>query len=113
MARGFVVCDWPGVSSGLRYSIYTTDDDRRTPQQQRLGGRSSHSRQQQRHRAAGDARMEVFEGNPVGKAVWDFVWKLPVMQRGEQGAPIQFGDVAYVLRKNIEQIYGACVPGEA
>jgi hypothetical protein len=53
--------------------------------------------------------MEVFEGNPVGKAIWDFVWKLPVMQRGDQGAPIQFGDVAYVLRKNIEQIYGAWV----
>lgn len=53
--------------------------------------------------------MEVFEGNPVGKAIWDFVWKLPVMQKGEQGAPIKFGDVANVLRKNIEQIYGACV----
>ena len=51
--------------------------------------------------------MEVFEGNPVGKAIWDFVWKLPIMKRGEQGAPIQFGDVAHVLRKNIEQIYGA------
>ena len=50
--------------------------------------------------------MEVFEGNPVGKAIWDFVWKLPIMKRGEQGTPIQFGDVAHVLRKNIEQIYG-------
>lgn len=50
--------------------------------------------------------MEVFEGNPMGKAVWDWVWKLPIMRRGEQGAPIQFGDVANVLRKNIEQIYG-------
>lgn len=73
--------------------------------QQRLGaGSRSVSR---RSRAAGDARMEVFEGNPVGKAIWDFVWKLPIMKRGEQGAPIQFGDVAHVLRKNIEQIYGA------
>ena len=51
--------------------------------------------------------MEVFEGNSVGKAIWNFVWKLPIMERGEQGAPIQFGDVAHVLRKNIEQIYGA------
>ena len=29
------------------------------------------------------------------------------MRKGEQGAPIEFGDVANVLRKNIEQkIYG-------
>lgn len=81
---------------------------RRAPVQQRLGaGSRSVSR---RSRAAGDARMEVFEGNPVGKAIWDFVWKLPIMKRGEQGAPIQFGDVAHVLRKNIEQIYGAFYP---
>ena len=50
--------------------------------------------------------MEVFEGNPVGKAVWDFVWSLPIMQTGEQGTPIKFGDSANILRKNIEQIYG-------
>eukprot|EP00639_Heterosigma_akashiwo_P033958 CAMPEP_0194725620 /NCGR_PEP_ID=MMETSP0296-20130528/27788_1 /TAXON_ID=39354 /ORGANISM="Heterosigma akashiwo, Strain CCMP2393" /LENGTH=606 /DNA_ID=CAMNT_0039630175 /DNA_START=35 /DNA_END=1855 /DNA_ORIENTATION=+ len=51
-------------------------------------------------------RMEVFEGNPVGKWAWNNVWKLPLFKRGEQGAPILFGDSAYVLKKNIEQIYG-------
>jgi len=54
----------------------------------------------------GASRMEVFEGNPFGKAVWNLVWKLPVMKRGKPGTPIEFGDVAHVLRKNIEQIYG-------
>ena len=28
--------------------------------------------------------MEIFEGNPVGKKVWDTVWKLPIMQPGKQ-----------------------------
>jgi len=37
---------------------------------------------------------------------WDAVWKLEVMKRGEQGTDIIFGDSAYVLRANIEQIYG-------
>ena len=50
--------------------------------------------------------MEVFEGNPAGKAVWDWVWTLPIMRRGQPGKTIEFGDVAHVLRKNIEQIYG-------
>lgn len=50
--------------------------------------------------------MEVFEGNPTGKAIWDWAWTLPVMQKGKQGEPIVFGDQANVLRKNIEQIYG-------
>lgn len=83
------------------------DAHRRTLPQQRLAGQSSSgSSRRQRYRATGETRMEVFEGNPVGKAIWEWVWKLPIMQRGAQGAPIQFGDVAHVLRKNIEQIYG-------
>lgn len=37
---------------------------------------------------------------------WEFVWKLDVMQKGEDGAEMTFGDTANVLRTNIEQIYG-------
>ena len=52
-------------------------------------------------------RMEIFEGNPIGKAIWDFVWKLPIMKPGIPGtSPTTFGDAAIVLRKNIEQQYG-------
>jgi cytochrome P450 len=50
--------------------------------------------------------MEVFEGNPIGKFAWSNMWKLPIFARGEQGTPIKLGDSAYILRKNIEQIYG-------
>ena len=51
--------------------------------------------------------MEIFEGNPWGKKVWDAVWKLPVMQPGVQGtSPTTFGDAAQVLKANILQIYG-------
>ena len=50
--------------------------------------------------------MEVFANNPVGKKIWEIVWKLPVMRPGEQGSPIKFGDSANILRRNIEQIYG-------
>jgi hypothetical protein len=52
--------------------------------------------------------MEVFEGNPIGKAIWDFVWRLPIMEKGSPGTPVTFGDQAHVLKKNIEQIYGKC-----
>lgn len=52
--------------------------------------------------------MEVFEGNPTGKAIWDWVWKQPIMQPGQPGTPVTFGDQALVLKKNIEQIYGEC-----
>jgi hypothetical protein len=52
-------------------------------------------------------KMEIFEGNPFGKQVWDFVWKLPFMQPGKQGvSPTSFGDAANVLKSNILQIYG-------
>lgn len=37
---------------------------------------------------------------------WELVWKLDIMQKGEQGAEVSFGDSANVLRTNIEQIYG-------
>lgn len=37
---------------------------------------------------------------------WELVWKLDMMQKGDQGEPIIFGDSANVLRTNIEQIYG-------
>lgn len=37
---------------------------------------------------------------------WSLVWKLDMMQKGEEGKPIIFGDSANVLRTNIEQIYG-------
>ncbi len=51
--------------------------------------------------------MEVFEGNPIGKAAWDTLWNLDFMKPSEQGvSPTSFGDAANVLRTNIEQIYG-------
>ena len=37
---------------------------------------------------------------------WDLVWKLDVMQKGQDGEDVGFGDSANVLRTNIEQIYG-------
>lgn len=37
---------------------------------------------------------------------WEYIWKLDVMKRGEEGKEIIFGDSAHVLRTNIEQIYG-------
>lgn len=52
-------------------------------------------------------RMEIFEGNRLGKSIWDAVWKLPVMQPGTPGtSPTTFGDAANVLKANILQIYG-------
>ena len=54
-----------------------------------------------------DLQMEIFEGNPIGKKLWDAVWELPVMQRGKQGtSPTTFGDAANVLKGNILQTYG-------
>lgn len=51
--------------------------------------------------------MEIFEGNPLGKKIWDFVWRLPFMQPGKQGdSPTTFGDAANVMKNNILQIYG-------
>lgn len=37
---------------------------------------------------------------------WNLVWDLDIMQKGEPGTDIIFGDSANVLRTNIEQIYG-------
>ena len=37
---------------------------------------------------------------------WEAVWKLDMMQTGQAGDEIIFGDSANVLRTNIEQIYG-------
>lgn len=43
--------------------------------------------------------MELFEGNPVGKFIWNQVWKLPIMKLGEPGtSPTTFGDNANVLK---------------
>ncbi|KAJ1421202.1 cytochrome P450 [Ochromonadaceae sp. CCMP2298] len=51
--------------------------------------------------------MEIFEGNEFGKKVWDYVWKLPVMQPGPQGvSPTTLGDAALVIKGNILQVYG-------
>eukprot|EP00752_Nemacystus_decipiens_P011021 g9793.t2 len=56
---------------------------------------------------AGGCRMEVFEGNPIGKWVWANVWKLPLFKKGAPGqSPCTFGDSANIFRTNIEQIYG-------
>lgn len=50
---------------------------------------------------------ELFKGNPIGKAIWDWTWRRDFMKPSEQGvSPTQFGDAATVLRNNIEQVYG-------
>jgi len=50
---------------------------------------------------------EIFEGNPIGKFIWDQVWKLPIMKPGKPGtSPTTFGDNALVLKANILQLYG-------
>ena len=52
-------------------------------------------------------KMAIFEGNPIGKAIWDGVWKLPIMKPGLPGqSPTTFGDAALVLKSNILQLYG-------
>ena len=40
-------------------------------------------------RARSSLRMEIFEGNPIGKKIWDAVWKLPIMQPGIQVVTVQ------------------------
>ena len=58
-------------------------------------------------RRRSSVQMAIFEGNPIGKAIWDNVWKLPIMQPGLPGqSPTTFGDAALVLRSNILQLYG-------
>lgn len=53
---------------------------------------------------AGGCRMEVFEGNPIGKWVWANIWKLPLFRLGAPGqSPCTFGDSANIFRTNIEQ----------
>lgn len=50
---------------------------------------------------------ELFKGNPIGKAIWNWTWRRDFMKPSEQGvSPTQFGDAATVLRNNIEQVYG-------
>jgi len=52
-------------------------------------------------------KMEIFEGNPVGRKIWDFVWKTPLFQPGKPGvSPTSFGDAANVIKANILQVYG-------
>ena len=52
-------------------------------------------------------KMAIFEGNPIGKAIWDNVWKLPLLSPGKPGqSPTTFGDAALVLKSNILQLYG-------
>lgn len=58
-----------------------------------------------RHRST--LTMEIFENNPVGKMLWNAVWKLEIMKPGIQGkSPTTFGDAANVLKCNILQLYG-------
>lgn len=60
-----------------------------------------------KHRKKPTIKMEIFEGNPTGKKIWDLVWSLPIMQKSEQGvSPTSFGDAANVLKGNIMQVYG-------
>lgn len=68
--------------------------------------RTMDSQQQQARRrpVSGSCRMEVFEGNPLGKWAWENIWYLPMFKRGEPGqSPCTFGDAANIFRTNIEQ----------
>lgn len=54
-------------------------------------------------------KESVITANPDAEGLpfwWEAVWKLPIMERGEPGEAIIFGDSAHVLRTNIEQIFG-------
>lgn len=46
-------------------------------------------------------KMEIFEGNAIGKKIWDAVWKLPIMKPGIQGtSPTKYIYINYcVLNK--------------
>lgn len=60
-----------------------------------------------KYQSKSQIKMEIFEGNPVGKFIWNNVWNLPFMQKGTPGtSPTTFGDAANVLKNNILQIYG-------
>ena len=51
--------------------------------------------------------MAIFEGNPLGKQIWDTVWKWDFMQPGTPGtSPTTFGDGAQQIKGNILQMYG-------
>jgi hypothetical protein len=57
----------------------------------------------------GDQQQGLAQPNPDSEGLpwwWEFVWKLGIMQKGEPGTPMEFGDTANVIRTNIEQIYG-------
>ena len=52
-----------------------------------------------------EKQPELFKGNPIGKAIWDWTWKRSFMKPSKQGeSPTKFGDAATVLRNNIEQV---------
>ena len=54
-----------------------------------------------------EEQTELFKGNPVGKALWEWTWRQEFMKPSKQGeSPTKFGDAATVLRNNIEQVYG-------
>eukprot|EP01035_Chromulina_nebulosa_P018815 gene18815-24585_t len=51
--------------------------------------------------------MELFEGNPIGKLIWEKVWELPLLKPGTPGtSPTTLGDAANVLKANILEVYG-------
>ncbi len=57
--------------------------------------------------SSSELKMAIFEGNPTGKKIWDWVWTLQFMQKGESGSsPTTFGDAANVIKSNILQVYG-------
>ena len=61
------------------------------------------------HQNSPEAKSGDFTPDPNAEGLpwwWELVWKLDIMQKGEPGEPIKFGDSANVLRTNIEQIYG-------
>ena len=45
-------------------------------------------------------KMEIFEGNVIGKKIWDSVWKLPIMQPGQPGT----SPTKYILNHYISSL---------
>lgn len=52
-------------------------------------------------------KAEIFEGNPLGKWVWDKFWSSKIVEPGKSGeSPTTFGDAALIIKGNIMQVYG-------
>lgn len=106
LALGFVPMSPSGkvVSSRPLTSLFsTTDEEKKTEK------KDSATDEMATAVKAAQEKKDLATPDPDAEGLpwwWEFVWDLDIMQKGEQGQPIKFGDSANVLRTNIEQIYG-------